>query len=42
MLVNEKYKFNVSASENYEKVYVYTNCTVRVTDEVESYDISSC
>jgi flagellin-like protein len=42
MLANEKYKFNVSAGGNYEKVYVYTNCTARVTDEVEAYDILSC
>jgi len=42
MLVNEKYKFNVSANQNYEKVYVSTNCTVRVSDEVGASDILSC
>jgi flagellin-like protein len=42
MFANEKYKFNISVNENYEKVYVYTNCTGRVTDEVGSSDILSC
>ncbi|MEM5766050.1 MAG: archaellin/type IV pilin N-terminal domain-containing protein [Candidatus Aenigmatarchaeota archaeon] len=42
ILVNEKYMFNISANQNYNKVYVSTNCTSIVTDEVEASDISSC
>ncbi|MEM5879512.1 MAG: archaellin/type IV pilin N-terminal domain-containing protein [Candidatus Aenigmatarchaeota archaeon] len=42
MLVNEKYMFNVSANGNYDRIYVYTNCTAKVTDEVKASDILSC
>jgi flagellin-like protein len=39
MLANERYGFNVSANSNYDRLYVYTNCTGKVTDEIKSGDI---
>ena len=42
ILVGEKYRFNISTSSDYELVYVLTNCTSRVTDEVKSWEIVPC
>jgi flagellin-like protein len=39
MLAGEKYKFNISASSNYDRVRVNTNCTEKVSDELRSSDI---
>jgi len=39
MLVGEKYKFNVSADSNYDRLRVNTNCTEKVSDELKSSDI---
>jgi len=39
MLANEQYRFNVSADSTYSRVYVYTNCTGKVTDTVNAADI---
>jgi len=39
MLANEKYQFNVSSDSNYNRIYVYTNCTGKVTDELTSGDV---
>jgi flagellin-like protein len=41
LLVDESYTFNVSANENYDVIYISTNCT-KVMDEVNSYDVLSC
>jgi len=37
----ETYVFNVSCNSNYNRIYVYTNCS-NVKDELLSTDISSC
>ncbi|MEM5869834.1 MAG: hypothetical protein QXR09_01560 [Candidatus Aenigmatarchaeota archaeon] len=42
ILVNEKYMFNIPTDENYDRVYISTNCTGRVTDEIKSYEITPC
>ncbi|MEM5773141.1 MAG: archaellin/type IV pilin N-terminal domain-containing protein [Candidatus Aenigmatarchaeota archaeon] len=42
LFVGEKYKFNVSADTNYQLVYILTNCTSKVTDEVEASEILPC
>jgi hypothetical protein len=39
MLIGEKYKFNVSADSNYDRIRVNTNCTEKVSDELKASDI---
>jgi len=39
MYANEKFKFNISASSDYDRMYIFTNCTGKVTDEVKASDI---
>jgi flagellin-like protein len=39
MLVGDKYKFNVSASSNYDRIRVNTNCTEKVSDELKASDV---
>lgn len=42
ILVGERYSFNVPASSNFDLVYVLTNCTGKVSDEVRVWEIPNC
>ncbi|MEM5854317.1 MAG: archaellin/type IV pilin N-terminal domain-containing protein [Candidatus Aenigmatarchaeota archaeon] len=42
MLTGEKYSFNISVDSNYDIIYVLTNCTNKVSDEIKAWEIPNC